>query len=231
MRLNAAGKLTWTQEVLGLSQIAVTNKACNWICNANTIAGQLLMSGRDSISLRSLGKHLVVFDRTVVTEDRNRPPPKPRDDPKGSIKVESQSYDIWSITGTDIYQVKGDGNDLVVDSPEYLRLWDMAEIVDFQFFCDLDDGIDTSLYDWWLSDIDFCLGYEEFEEWRDATEDSMTWDLIELWETWHDVNWDGTIKKLSETERLLYDKEKDKLLVQHEKKKAAIGAKAVEIGL
>jgi hypothetical protein len=32
-----------------------------------------------------------------------------------------------------------------------------TEMVDFQFFCDLDDGIDTNLCDWWLSDIDFFL--------------------------------------------------------------------------
>ena len=25
-----------------------------------------------------------------------------------------------------------------------------SETVDFNFFCDLDDGIDTSLYDWWV---------------------------------------------------------------------------------
>jgi hypothetical protein len=106
-----------------------------------------------------------------------------------------------------------------------------SEIVDFQFFCDLDDGIDTSLCDWWLSDIGFFLDYEEFKEWRDVMEDSMTWNLIELWETWHDVDCDGAIKELSAKERLLYDKEKKKLLVEHEKKRAGIEAEAVKIGL
>ena len=105
------------------------------------------------------------------------------------------------------------------------------EIVDFQFFRDLDDGIDTSLCDWWLSDIDFFLDCEEFKESRDMTEDSMTWDLIEFWETWHDVDRDGTIKELSAKENLSYDMEKNKLLVEHEKKRAAIEAEAVKIGL
>lgn len=30
-----------------------------------------------------------------------------------------------------------------------------SEMVDFQYGCDLDDGIDTSLVDWWLSDATF----------------------------------------------------------------------------
>ncbi len=106
-----------------------------------------------------------------------------------------------------------------------------TEIVDFQFFCDLDDGIDTSLCDWWLSDIDFFLDYEEFKEWREVTEDSMTWDLIEFWETWHDVDYDGTIKELSAKEKLSHDEAKNKLFVEHEKKRAAIEAEAVKIGL
>ncbi|PMD43676.1 hypothetical protein L207DRAFT_631740 [Hyaloscypha variabilis F] len=106
-----------------------------------------------------------------------------------------------------------------------------TEIVDFQFFCDLDDGINTSLCDLWLSDIDFFLDYEEFREWRDVTEDSMSWDLIEFWETWHDVDCDGTVKELSAKEKLIYNEEKNKLLVEHEKKRAAIEAEAVKIGL
>jgi len=106
-----------------------------------------------------------------------------------------------------------------------------TEIVDFQFFCDLDDGIDTSLCDWWLSDIDFLLDYEEFKEWRDVTGDSMTLDLIEFWETWHDVGCDRTIKELSAKEMLLYNEAKNKLLVEHGKMRAAVEAEAVKIGL
>jgi len=105
------------------------------------------------------------------------------------------------------------------------------EIVDSQFFFELDDGIDTSLCDWWFLDDDFLLDCEDFGEWRDMTEDRMTWDLNEFWETWHKVDYDGTIKELSAEETLLYDKAKNKLLVEHERKRAAIEAKAVEIGL
>ena len=94
-------------------------------------------------------------------------------------------------------------------------------------FRSLDDGINTSLYDWWLSDIDF-LGYED---WRDVTEDKIAWDLIELWETWHDVGCDGTVKELSTKEKLSYDRAKNELLLEYEKEKAAIEAEAVRIGL
>jgi hypothetical protein len=62
-------------------------------------------------------------------------------------------------------------------------------------------------------------------------EDSMTWNLIDFWETWHDVDCDGAIKELSAKEKLLYDKEKKKLLAEHEKKRADIEAEAVKIGL
>jgi hypothetical protein len=59
----------------------------------------------------------------------------------------------------------------------------------------------------------------------------MTWDLIEFWETWHDVDCNGKIKELSKKEKLLYDKEKKKILVEHDEKRAAIEAEAVKIGL
>ena len=59
----------------------------------------------------------------------------------------------------------------------------------------------------------------------------MAWDLIEFWETWHDVDGDGAVRELSAKEKLSYDKEKKKLLIEHEKKRADIEAKAVKIGL
>lgn len=104
-----------------------------------------------------------------------------------------------------------------------------TEKVDFQFFCDLENGIETSLCDWWLSDLDFFRNCERFKEWQEGTEDSMTWDLIELWET--HVGRDGTINQLSAWESSLYDEEKKKLLVEHKKTRAAIRAEAVRIGL
>lgn len=107
----------------------------------------------------------------------------------------------------------------------YMR--EHTEIVDFQYFCDLEDGIDTALCDWWLADLDFAHIYEAFKEWRAMTEDDMAWDLIECWEVWHIAN-DGATKELSPQEMLSYAKAKNRLL---EKKSAEIEAEAVKIGL
>lgn len=106
-----------------------------------------------------------------------------------------------------------------------------TQIVDFQFFCDLDEGVNTSLYEWWLSDLEFFLEVEEFNERRDVTEDSMAWDLIDFCETWHDVDRDGKTKELSMKERISYNEAKNHLLVKHEMKRAAIEAEAVKMGL
>ena len=39
---------------------------------------------------------------------------------------------------------------------------------------------------------------------RQHVEDSIIWNLIEFWETWHDVDCDETIEELSAKEQLLY---------------------------
>ena len=109
------------------SQIMVEHEAGKWICDANTYAGQLLMSTRSTVSLRQLGECLLVFERTIMTNDQDRPSPRPSADLKGCLKVESQGFDVWTIKGTDIYQVEGYENDVVVRSPRFLRLWDMAK--------------------------------------------------------------------------------------------------------
>ncbi|KFY46962.1 hypothetical protein V494_00255 [Pseudogymnoascus sp. VKM F-4513 (FW-928)] len=150
LQLDAAGVPIWKNAVAATSgeyqrdgisvllnsvAIVVTNQVYTWKCGLNTVAGELLTQRRDNVSLRNLGNRLVVFERTVATRDRSRPPPVPRDDLKGSLKVELQRVDIlsspgteiWSVTGTDIYQVEGCGNDLVVSLSKYLRLWDMAK--------------------------------------------------------------------------------------------------------
>jgi hypothetical protein len=64
-----------------------------------------------------------------------------------------------------------------------------------------------------------------------VTEDSITLDLIEFWETWHNVGCDGTIKELSAKEMLLYNEAKNKLLVEHGKRRAAIKVEAMKISL
>lgn len=40
------------------------------------------------------------------------------------------------------------------------------ETVDFQYFRDLDNGIDTSLNEWWLADTNFFLDLQGFKKWN-----------------------------------------------------------------
>ncbi|KFY70315.1 hypothetical protein V499_09271 [Pseudogymnoascus sp. VKM F-103] len=103
--------------------------------------------------------------------------------------------------------------------------------VDFPFFRALDDGIDTVLCDGWFSDIDFAEDYEDFKEWRHVTEDNITWELIEFWETWFEVDCDGIIYELSAKDQFLYDRAKNRLLAKHEQMRASIEAEAVRMGL
>ena len=62
-----------------------------------------------------------------MTENRNRPLSKPRGDSNSCLKIETQFSNIWTISGTDIYQVEVCENDVLVRSTGFLRLWDMAE--------------------------------------------------------------------------------------------------------
>ncbi|KAH7316970.1 hypothetical protein B0I35DRAFT_469389 [Stachybotrys elegans] len=41
-----------------------------------------------------------------------------------------------------------------------------SNTVDLQFFCDLDEGINTVLVEWWLADVDFHVDLKLFEEWQ-----------------------------------------------------------------
>ncbi|KAI4262699.1 MAG: hypothetical protein L6R42_002129 [Xanthoria sp. 1 TBL-2021] len=104
-------------------------------------------------------------------------------------------------------------------------------IVDFQFFCDLEDGIDTCLYEWWLADIDFFQDHADFDEWRAGMEDAMIWDLIDLWESWRVVDCDETSNEPATGEEILYADVKKRVLIEHEKKRATIEAEALKIGL
>jgi hypothetical protein len=105
--------------------IKVTNQTYTWLCEQNTLAADLLRSKRVNLSLRPFGRHLVVFEKTVVLKDPYRPRAEPREDRKGSLTVESKSG-ILCIMGTDIYHVKGDEKDLAIQWPKYIRLWDLT---------------------------------------------------------------------------------------------------------
>ncbi|KXJ84777.1 hypothetical protein Micbo1qcDRAFT_154686 [Microdochium bolleyi] len=96
---------------------------------------------------------------------------------------------------------------------------------------DMENGIDTALLEWWLADTQFFLDYMYFKDRRDAMEESMLWDQIEFWETWHGVGGDGKPRQLSRVEEVLYAEAWDTLSGKHERIGAAIEAEAVTIGL
>ncbi|KAH8655648.1 hypothetical protein BX600DRAFT_470056 [Xylariales sp. PMI_506] len=104
------------------SSIEVTNKAYTWICNGGT-AVELLRSNHDHLRLMSINNQLILFQQTIKTD---RFSPKPAEDKKGCLQVKSESTNVWTITGTDIYRVVGYEHDLVVRSPKHLRLWDLS---------------------------------------------------------------------------------------------------------
>ena len=110
-----------------LSGFHVENHSYTWSCPQDSSAAQLPQSKSDYLSLRNFGKRLVIFERKVVIKDPALPPQQPREDKKGCLKAESTSHGVWCITGTDIYQVEGDDDDLVIQSPTYLRLWNIAK--------------------------------------------------------------------------------------------------------
>ena len=106
-----------------------------------------------------------------------------------------------------------------------------TETVDFEFFRDLEDGIKTDLYEWWLADIDFRADCEEFGEWRERTEERIVWDLIDFWESWLKPDCDERIAERSTEEELLYSEASEKMFTEHEKMRADIEAEAIRIGL
>lgn len=106
-----------------------------------------------------------------------------------------------------------------------------STIVDLDFFFELDDGIETGLCEWWLTDDEFQLNWSEFDEWRADEEHEIIQDEINFWETWYYPDYEGVAAEPSERERLLRNKAWDNLSAKHEKILSAIEAEAVKIGL
>ncbi|UKZ84834.1 uncharacterized protein TrAFT101_000722 [Trichoderma asperellum] len=106
-----------------------------------------------------------------------------------------------------------------------------SNMVDFDFFSELEDGIDTALHEWWLMDTEFCLDLNEFDEWRAEEEHGIIQDESDFWEAWYYPDFDGIAEEPSERERLARDEAWDKLSAKHEKIWQAIEARAVAIGL
>jgi hypothetical protein len=103
--------------------------------------------------------------------------------------------------------------------------------VDLQFLDGLDSGITTSLYDYWLLDVDFFQAYEELKDKRDIIEDAIIWDLIAFSETWYDIDDEGLMTVVCLQDSFSFDSAEKKLLDRHEKMRADIEAEAVKLGL
>lgn len=75
---------------------------------------------------------------------------------------------------------------IIIDDMVILKIYnhddERAEIwnchVDFEFFSRLDIGIETALFDWWLTDDEFLAAQKEFEEWE-ADEINNLWEELE----------------------------------------------------
>ena len=74
------------------------------------------------LSLTNFENQLDIFEQTVVVDDPSRPPPKGHEDEKASLKIKTVSANVFCLTGTNVYQVKGDEKDLAIKSRQYLRL-------------------------------------------------------------------------------------------------------------
>lgn len=61
---------------------------------------------------------------------------------------------------------------------------------DSDFLRLFNDGIDTALIEWWLSDFDFLQKFGQFEEWQDIMTEMNIWNMTDFWEDWVNVEYD-----------------------------------------
>ncbi|KAG6365709.1 hypothetical protein INS49_007320 [Diaporthe citri] len=104
-------------------------------------------------------------------------------------------------------------------------------LVPIEFCLEVEDAIETALYEWWLADFDFVQAYRDYEDWESVMEELILDRQIGFWEAWHFGDHDGTARALSEEEKLVYDTAYDDLLAHNERIRANIEAEAVRIGL
>lgn len=96
-----------------------------------------------------------------------------------------------------------------------------TEDLDLSFFPQVEDGIHTALFEWWLLDEDFILGLKAFNEWRELHLELMVDRWIDFSEDWCGYG-DGTVGYKSAKERLEH---------WEERLHADIEKAAIEVGL
>jgi hypothetical protein len=133
--LNATGKAAWddgptspTIHGLELDQpqdITITNQGRSWLCPVISNAGQALKSQSEGLTLRRFGEQLVIFELSTIPKATSLFSLEGSDDKEGALRVEQVSTGVWHISGARIFEVEADEQDLVIQSPQYLRLYDM----------------------------------------------------------------------------------------------------------
>ncbi|KAK1503866.1 uncharacterized protein CCOS01_16941 [Colletotrichum costaricense] len=86
-----------------------------WTCSSSSTAGMLLSDPHRQVHLMRLAQDLVVYDQANVNKEPGpRRPSMAREGQPGPLKVEMGSSGILTITGAAVYQVDGDGDDIVM---------------------------------------------------------------------------------------------------------------------
>ncbi|KAL1591740.1 hypothetical protein SLS60_011739 [Paraconiothyrium brasiliense] len=101
--------------------------------------------------------------------------------------------------------------------------WDREVMhLDFGHFRDIEDGIDTALYDWWLADPDFVYAYKEHCAWAIQIEE----DLEREWDFWHEAKFDDDNIDVEKNER-----KKQQLQIKQYQADTRIEDAAIRLGL
>lgn len=86
-----------------------------------------MKSQSDRLTLRRFGEQLVIFQLSTVPKSTDFSSSYILDDKRGALKIEQVSMGPWYISGARIFEVEADNQDLVIQSPQYLRLYDMKQ--------------------------------------------------------------------------------------------------------
>ncbi|KAK1713410.1 uncharacterized protein BDZ83DRAFT_756782 [Colletotrichum acutatum] len=159
LQLRSDGKLSWMHVpedakikgferdgffiTKGAGQITVAFQDTEWTCSSSSTAGMLLSDPHRQVRLMRLAQDLVVYEQANVNKEPGlRRPLMATEGQSEPLTVEIGSSGILTITGAAVYQVDGDGDDVVmVTSHQYrdgrdntvgeaiqdLSLWDRKE--------------------------------------------------------------------------------------------------------
>ena len=143
LRLDHNGKPTWYQTAadntstyrhsgfdvdLAQPEVRVRNHLDVWRIPEESYMAYALHKRRDDVTLESFGQHLVTHSRRLISQDRRRSRNTGEaDEGKNAIRIECISDGVFNIDGlSGVCQLEGDNHDLVLRTPRFLRLWNIA---------------------------------------------------------------------------------------------------------